>query len=107
MILFNDIIQGLALPECTGLAEQPCLLKSLEGRGVCRVLIDGDHTRGGCMACLQCLPEKPLGCVGIAGSAEHEVQRGPSGIHGAVEVVPLLVDFDGCFIHPVGQNGRL
>jgi len=46
MILFDHIIQILALSEPTGLWEGAVLLEGVEGRWVRGVLVDGDHTGG-------------------------------------------------------------
>jgi hypothetical protein len=73
MVLFHHIIQIFALSESTGLWEGVVVLEGLEGRWVCGVLIDGDHTREDGMARTQHLPEKLFGSAGITGGASHKV----------------------------------
>ena len=46
MILFNRIIQVLALPRQTGFWEYSVTLQGIEGRRIRRVLVHGDDARG-------------------------------------------------------------
>jgi hypothetical protein len=92
MILFHHIVQVFALPEQTPFWEGAVQLEGLECRWVRRVLVHGDHPWG----------EGMLSRIRIARGTQHEIQRGARGIDGAVEVVPLLLDFDVGFIHAIG-----
>jgi hypothetical protein len=101
MILFDHIIQVLALPKKIGFWKCAVALEGIEGMRIRCVLVHGDHARKRCMARVQHLPEKLFGCVCVTGGAQHEVQRGTRRVDGPVKVVPFLFDLDVRFIHAV------
>lgn len=80
MILFQHIVQIFAVPEHTGLGEHAFLLKGLESRRICSVLVHDDHTRGDCMRGLEHLAESVLEMSLEAKSRETMVSgwKGPS-----------------------------
>jgi hypothetical protein len=82
------------------------VLEGVEGQGVRGVLVHGDHARERRMTGISHLSEHVFGGAGIMAGTQHEVQQGPRGIDGAVEVVPVLYDLAGGFIPAVRVGGR-
>jgi hypothetical protein len=101
MMLFHDVIQVLVLPEPTVFGELPRLLQGLERRGIRHTLIHGDNPWSRRMPCPQRLPEEPHSGLGISRRTQPEVEGIALRIDCPVEVVPLLLDLDVCFIDPV------
>jgi hypothetical protein len=66
------------------------VLEGVEGHWICGIFVDGNHPRRSCMACAQHLAEKARCCVSIPSWTQQKIERLALGIHGLVEVVPLL-----------------
>jgi hypothetical protein len=67
MILFYHIIQVLALPQQTGFWAGAVALEGIKGRRIRRILIHGAHAWQRRMTCIQHLPEKLFGGIGVTG----------------------------------------
>src|SRR5258708_39760345 len=66
MVLFNQVVQILALSEFTGSVKNSYCLQFLERFGIRCVFVDGDDTRSHRMGGPKRFPEKALGSFCIA-----------------------------------------
>ena len=102
VILLDDVIQELHLPDFGKAPEFSALL-----HGFCRdwiggILVDREGSRIGRMRLLQRLPEKASCRGGIPLGREQKVDRLPVSIDGSVEIDPFALHPDICLIHTPG-----
>ncbi len=93
VILFDDVVQVLDLPQFTRFWNDALGFELTDGLGIGRIFIDRDHTRGGGMRRSQRFREEAFGRFGITGGTEQKFQGVALRIHGAIEVHPHLFDF--------------
>jgi hypothetical protein len=55
LILFHPVVEGLPVLQRTAMEDQAFLLEGLQGRGIRRMLIGRNASRGGCLMCPQAL----------------------------------------------------
>ena len=79
MILFDDVVGVLDLPQFTGVGNGSFRLQFLEGLWISGIFIDRDRTRGGGMRRSQRFREKALRRFGIACRTQEELERVPDG----------------------------
>ena len=75
MILFDDVVEVLDLPQFTGVGNSPLFFQLLEGFWIGCVFINGDDPRSGGMRSSQRFREEAFGCLGIACRAQQELER--------------------------------
>ena len=105
MILFDDVVQVLDLPQFTGVGKGLFLLQFVESLWIGRIFIDSDHTRGGGMRRSQRFREKALRRFAIACHTQEELERVSLRIHCAIEVHPHLFYFHIGLIDAPGVIG--
>jgi hypothetical protein len=85
VILFDDVVEILDLPQFTGVGNGSLCFQLTDGLGIGRICIDRDHTRGGAMRRSERFREAGFGCFGIAGGTEPKFQGVALRIHGAID----------------------
>ena len=80
MILFDDIVQVLDLPQFTPFWNGSFRLQFVEGLWIGGVFIDGDHARSGGMRRSQRFREEAFGRFRIACRTQEELERVALGV---------------------------
>jgi hypothetical protein len=99
MILFNEIVQILALTDFDFVAG--FLLENLDSRGIGTAFIDRDLVRKTVLP--YGFPEKAQRGFLIAVDGEQEIDGLACFVDGAVEIPPLAFDFDVRLVDPTGR----
>jgi len=77
VILFNEVIEILHLPQFTAFRNESCCFEFVEGFGVGGVFVHVDHTRRSGMRGGEGFLKEALGSLPISGRTQHEVERVP------------------------------
>lgn len=73
MVLLNDVIQILALPQLGSLVDRLILFESLHSDGISRIFIDGNHPWNLSVLTLQTLTKESCGCLAIPLCTEQKI----------------------------------
>ena len=93
MILFDEVVEILALPQFTRIWHDPFRFQFVESFGIGRVFINGDHSRSAGMRRSKRFREKAFGCLCISCRTQEKIQSIPFRIHSAIQVHPHLFHF--------------
>ena len=79
MVLFDEVVEVLALPQFTGNWQDPLCFQFPEGFGIGGVFIDGDDAREDCLRGSKRLLEKPLYRLSISCLTQKKLERVSDG----------------------------
>lgn len=106
VILLNDVVQELHLPEFGETPELSGTLHSLRRYRIGGILVDRDSPRIDCMCLRQGFPEEALGSSRITLTRQQKVNRLSGRIDGTVEINPLALYTNVSLIHTSGAVRR-
>src|SRR5712691_9657687 len=107
MILLDEIVKILALPQFARVWHHHLRFQFLESFWIGWVFINGDDARSDGMSCNKRFREEALGCLSISGGTEQKFQGVSTRIYSAIEVHPDLFHFDVRLIDAPRVVGRL
>jgi hypothetical protein len=107
MVLFNEIIEILHLPELTAFGNEPCCFEFVERFGIRSIFVDVDHAWLNGMRCGEGFHKEALGSVPISGWTEKEIERLSLRVNRSIELDPLFFDFDIGFVNAPRVRWRL
>ena len=79
MVLFDEVVEELALPQFTGNRHDPVCFQLPEGFGIGGVFIDCDDARDDCLRASERLLEKPLDRLSISCRTQKKLERVTDG----------------------------
>jgi hypothetical protein len=94
MVLFDQIIEILDLPQFTRFSNASCHLEIMQRFGIRSVCVPVDHPWLRGMRGSKGFHKEAFGSFTISGRAQQEVERVSFRINGSIEVDPLLFDVD-------------
>lgn len=106
MILFNQGVEVLALPQYTRCWNGTRCFQVVESLGRGSVFIDRDDARGHRVGGPKRFRQKPLGSLGIAGGTEPELQRVALGVHRSKQIHRHTLHLDRGFVDAPGIGRR-
>ena len=107
MVLPNNIIQILNLPNLSLHWDSSLILNSLECRRVCSVFINVDDSRNTTVTIGKRLSKKFLSCRFVSSLTKHPIKGVPFRINCSIKVIPFPFDLDVGLIYSVWKgSGR-